>query len=140
MSFLIEPFEAAGAIEFGMHFSDVRKLMGPCEKSFKRNGFEKFPTDMYQKKGFFVCYDETGKVEAVEFFPPSNPCYDNVELLNNEYNFIINLINKKDGLIEISSNGFISYGLGIGAYCSSAEDDSSSFPESIIVFKKGYYD
>ena len=77
MSFLIESFKGAGAIEFGMTPNQVRGCLGGGFKSFKRTPAAAIPCDYYDSLGIFVYYKLPGEVEAIEFASPACPEFEN---------------------------------------------------------------
>ena len=78
-------------------------------------------------------------VNALEFYKP-NPFFDNVDLLKMKYVDLVSFFIRLDPRLEIDYNGFTSKKYGIGGSTTDDPEDSNSTTESIIIFKRGYYD
>lgn len=140
MNFVINPYTSAGPIEFGMTLLQVRQIVGrPC-KSFKRTSESVHPCDFFQDEGVFVYYQADGRVEAVEFARPAEPSFDGTDLLSIPFPQLMALLQGRDDSMEIDATECTSKAVGIGAYAPEAEESPEKPAESVIVFRKGYYD
>lgn len=86
-------------------------------------------------KDFFVCYDEDERCEAIEFFELADLIFSGKAVFTGTYDEIRELFDD----IEEDNTGFTEYKYGIGVYAPD-KDKTVCYPESVIVFKKGYYD
>ena len=129
--FVFIPLESIGGIRFSAKREDVRKEFGKYTE-FKKNKFSKNTTDDF---GFcHVFYDSDDLCEAVEFFNDVAIIYDESNISNSSYGDIKNFLSEKDSALEIDDDGIVSKNCGISVY---APDKTV---ESILVFRKGYYD
>jgi hypothetical protein len=140
MDFVIIPHKSFGNIPFGLHRNEIRELLKEPNIEFYRNQFSKTPTDFFENLGLFIAYDEDFLCEAIEIVKPANPILFTIELLNLPYASVEEQVAEWDDGLEIMYTGFTSYKFGIGAYAPNREDSPNEVSESVIVFKKGYYD
>lgn len=71
---------------------------------------------------------------------PANPTLFTIKLLNLSYELVEEQLAEWDDELEITTTGFTSYKFGIGAYAPGKDNVLNETIESVIVFKKGYYD
>lgn len=142
MHFDIKPYAGVGPIEFGMTSDEVESLLGKSIASFKRNKEDVFETEEFnvEENDLFIYYDDEKKVNAVEFALPAKIYFNGGSLYEKKFLQIKEIIKKQDKKTEDDIYSVTSYEFGIGVYCPDADEDKSAFPESVIVFKKGYYD
>jgi hypothetical protein len=137
MKFEIHSHEGAGPIRFGMTTAEVREVLGSEFKSSDRGGT---PYDRYLGHGCFVYYDESGKVEAIEFSDAGYVTLGGVDLLGLSFAEMLEFIRVRDPEVEVNIEGLESLNLGIGSYAPDGEDEPESPAETVIVFRRGYYD
>jgi hypothetical protein len=123
-----------------MRPSQVRQVIGRPYKSFKRTPQSAHPCDFFQDEGIFVYYEADGKAEAVEFAQPAEPIFEGTNLLSIPFSELAALIQLRDRATEVETTELTSKAIGIGAYAPEAEESPEKPAESVIVFKKGYYD
>lgn len=140
MDYTITPYESLGNISLGFHRKEIRKLLKEPYIEFYRNKFSKMPTDFFEGLGLLINYDENLSCEAIELVQPANPILFTVKLLNIPYKSAEDQIAEWDDELEIRSTGFTSYKFGVGAYSPNKGVSPCEAIESVIVFKKGYYD
>lgn len=140
MTFTIKPHVSAGPIVFGMTPEQVRQAVNQPHKSFKRTPSSAYPCDFFQTEGVFVYYQADGHAEAVEFAEPAEPMLEGTNLLSIPFSELAALLQRQDATIELEATELTSKGVGIGAYAPEAEESPEKPAESVIVFKKGYYD
>lgn len=140
MDYKITPHESLGNISLGLHKDEIRKLLKEPYLEFYRNHLSKTPTDFFETLGLFICYDENLICEAIEMVRPANPILFTVKLLTLPYESIEEQIAEWDDKLEKTYTGFTSYKFGVGAYAPNRDDSPNETIESVIVFKKGYYD
>lgn len=154
MKYIIESYRSVGDLELSDSKSKIRlkyPIFEEVDKDISEGSNE--TSDMYND--FFVYYDENEKIKAIEFFGEVKVLFDNQELLHVPYEIVRNFILEKDPNVILDSSGLTSIKLGLGIYCSDAyaiekgytkedyeEEGFESRPtaESVIVFRKGYYE
>lgn len=140
MNYEISPLEGIDGIRFGMNFQAVRSLMGVDFKSFMRTPSSVFPCDHFSEAGVFAYYDANGGLEAVELAEPAAPTFEGVNLLRMNFESVLAFLKSKDASVSRDVDGAISIALGVSVYAPQALKDSSANCESVMVFKRGYYD
>ncbi len=134
MSYIIYPYIGVNSIRFGMTKEEIHSELGNPETTFMRNSYDNTgETEEY--KDFFVCYDEDERCEAIEFFELADIILNGKAIFTGTYDEICGLFDD----IEEDNTGFTEYKYGIGVYAPD-KDETVCYPESVIVFKKGYYD
>ena len=139
MPFDIVSHQGVGEIKFGQSPSEVRGLLEPPFRSFKRTPASAYPCDYFESLALFVYYGENG-AEAIEFAAPAKVFFQHIDLLQLNFSDLTTQLRKEDAALTVEDDGCTSTKLGIGAYAPQAGKDPASKPESIIVFAKGYYD
>ena len=129
--FIIKNKNQVGDIKMGMSREDTRKCFGNY-KEFKKNKFSKNTSDKFNS--FTIFYDENDKLEAVEFYNDSKLIFNSVNLFEQSYDKLKNILSKEDNQLNIDGNYTTSYKLNISL--SSADNNI----ESILFFRDGYYD
>jgi hypothetical protein len=86
-----------------------------------------------------VLYDKNGYCEAFEIFDPGLPIFKNNVFLGKKHKESEEIFQSLgDTSLVVDESGLTSYQYGIGLYTSSVEENLEI--ESMIVFKKDYYD
>lgn len=140
MDFVITPYKSFGNIPFGLHRNEVRMYLRDSYREFYRSHSDKVPTDFFEILGLFIYYDEDLLCEAIEVIQPANPILFSLRLLNLSYQEVEEQILEWDKEVNITKTGFTSFKLGFGAYAPNKFDFPDEISESVIIFKKGYYD
>jgi hypothetical protein len=140
MNYKITPYESLGNIPFGLHRNEIRGLLKEPYIEFYRNQFSKTPTDFFETVGLFIAYDKDFLCEAIEMVLPANPVLFTLTLFNVSYESAEEQIAEWDDKLEKTNTGFTSYKFGVGAYAPNKDDSPNEMIESVIVFRKGYYD
>lgn len=128
----IKPYKSVGNINFGEERDSVRNKFGEF-KEFKKNKFSKNTTDDFSV--FHVFYDTENKVNAVEFFNPicKEILFNDINLFSKSYEELKNKFS--DNSCEEDDCGIIFKSYGFSLY----SPDKKTI-ESVLVFKKGYFD
>ncbi len=140
VDYAIRPHLGAGEIAFGMTPNQVRALLGDPFESFKRSPLAEFPCDHFESLGIFVYYQAPGIVEALEYHQPASPTLDGISLLATPVARLISLATEKDPGATVEDDSVTCLAQGWGAWLPDAEDHPDRPAESIIVFRRGYYD
>lgn len=135
--YIINRYEGFNNIRFGMLSQEIEERLNQKPRRFYKDKDDKFKTDAYND--FYIYYDAEGKFEAVEFNNNAILYFNEVKLFEKKYQEIELLFKNLDLEIEIDDVGFTSYKLGIGVYAP-FKYENNAIIESIIIFKKGYYD
>lgn len=128
---ILKPYVSVGTILFGEERDTVRKESSDSFREFKKTKFSQNTTDDFG--GYHVFYDGSDKVEAVEVFPGNSVLYRDKNLLRISYAEAVKLL--KDHNCREDEYGFIDSDAGISVY---APDHNQI--ESVLLFRKGYYD
>ena len=123
-----------------MTTTEVREALGTEYRIGTRGDEPQHPYDYFTKYGFFVYYDMSGKVEAVEFGSRGKPMLGGVNLLGLSFEDLFKQITALDSDVKFDGDGFISTKLGVGCYAPGGEEEPEEPAEGIIVFRRGYYD
>jgi hypothetical protein len=126
-------------IEFGLTREQLWSMLGTPTSQFMKTEFAEQLTDEYRNIGMHVDYDNSGKCQAFELFPPANPVYQNYKLLGKRFSEVEKIFRDMgDDSIRVDEAGLISFKYGISIYVSSVSEDEDV--EGVLVFKKGYYE
>ena len=140
MIFEISPYVGAGKISFGMSPLQVKEILDDTPSSFLKVTSDSTSSEHYERESLFIYYKEPLMVEAIEFYSPANIVFKYKRLLELSYTELKGFLLNLDPELEIEADSLTSYKLGIGAYTSNADEDTSLSVESIIVFEKDYYE
>lgn len=125
-------------INLGMTSNEIANLLGRVSNDVV-SALEYFDD-------FRIDYDDKCNASAFEFFNSSKlyigkECrinlFDNIDLFSIKFGKLNKAILEIDNSARCDGAGVISLKLGLGTYHEDSEDDIC---ESIIIFKKGYYD
>lgn len=135
----IIPFESVGELLFTDERQELRDKVGG-EYQPGVNDFEGFREyyDFFPLSDLLIYYDEADRVNAFEFFS-AGPEFKDIDLLAETYGKLIELFTHFDPELVIEDSGFDAPGLGIGVHTPDTEDEND-IPESVIIYKRGYYD
>jgi len=139
MNYVIDPLKGVDGIQFGMTPEHVRSRMKADFQSFKRSPQASFPCDYFPGSGTFFYYDASGLLEAVEFAAPARPTVSGVDLMNLTFEQAIKELTALDQRVETEPDGAIAYELGISIYAPLAKDNGNAPVESVVAFRRGYY-
>ncbi|MFN0290478.1 hypothetical protein [Pedobacter helvus] len=137
----IEPFLKVG----DLYFADSRTQIRSKLNESYTEGLNEFQGikdyyDHFLTSEVLVYYDEKDHISAFEFYkgPIS---FNGIDLLVEPYGNLVKLFAGLDTDLKIEETGFSSrkYGIGVEAVYAATEDQMAS-SDSVIVFKKGYYD
>jgi len=133
MKMEIEPFKGVGNLTFGMKRQKIREMLGPSYTTFRKSSFEEAnTTDAYSVPGLHLYYNERNELEFVEIFPPSEPIFMGVNLLQEDIENSLRKLREYDPDPETDGASYIFHKIGIALYV----DDEL---EAVSVFPKGYY-
>ncbi len=139
MIFNFEPYVGVNKIKFGDTRENIRKNIGLEYKEIIET--DQFARNMDVYNFCHIHYNSEDLCEAVEFYGSSILNLNGNEIRLEQYGKIVELFDALDKNIEpvFDNCGFTSYKFGIGVYTSSPEELDEPI-ESIIIFKRGYYD
>jgi hypothetical protein len=130
--FEITPYVGAGSIKFDNSRESVREILGGFTE-FKKSKLSKNTTDNF--KFCHVFYNKDNKVEAIEFFAETELLLAGKNLFSMSFNELLQFITTNSFSYKEDDTGAISNELGIAIYA-----PGKSIIETILVYKKGYYD
>ena len=138
MKYEICPYLSVGNINFEMKRGEVRKKFNNDYKEFRKSQASKSSTDDFGCCHVYYAQDET--VEAIEFFENVELIFNSNNLIGLPYNEAKEIFNSIDSDLHQDDYGFTSFKFGVGAYTPNAKTEPNEPIESVIVFRKGYYD
>ena len=143
MRYLIKPYEGFLIqdrnifVSLGTQKEEIHKQLGGA------------PGDILETLEYYddlrVDYNEKDEAVAFEFFsgpevfldPSVSPLLTEQSLFRISFSELNELLVKTDPQSKVSGAGVISLNYGLGTYLEDSEEDIC---ESVIIFKKGYYD
>ena len=132
LKFEINPYVGVDDVFFDMTREAVRKILGQY-KEFKKTPASKNTTDDFNFCHVF--YDLNNKAEAVEFFAGNGLIFKETDLFSMDYKGLLQFIKTHSTNYSEDDSGVIINDLGFAVY---APDKNTI--ETILVFRKGYYD
>jgi hypothetical protein len=130
----IVPYQGLGDLRLGMTRGEVRDLLGPGFRSFRKTPWSAADTDAYDGLGFHLYYDPQDRLEFIETFPPCRPRYRGVELFG---------ARPKALLRRLAAVGCDAVGDGESydfRECGFVLYVPDRTIESVAVYRRGYYD
>jgi hypothetical protein len=136
----IKPHIGIGDIEFGLHRKTIRQKLTTEFSSFKKAPSSVVLTDYFPSLGLFVAYNKNDLCEAVECASPAKPILSGISLMEMSMGELKLWFEQHDKAVDIEFEGLMSYAFGVGIWHPVGFDEPEETPESVIVFRKGYYD
>lgn len=133
MDMAILPYEGVGDLRFGQTVADVHTILGNPSRSLLIHTGDVHPSDAYGKQGIVVHYDQSGKVEAVEFSGPVQPTYHNKALVGLTVAEAESWMERVDEDAQIDPPDFTSPATGIAFYALAGKI------AAVMAFRRGYY-
>lgn len=141
MKFKIVPYNSVGNFHFNVERNVNRKLFLEHEDLLychaRTDG--KSPDDSYDKLGVTLIYNKYNKFTAIEIQSPTNPVFQEKELLRMTWNELLLWFHKLDEDLVISEKDFISYKLGISVFAPDYKKNPDVLPKTITVFAKDFF-
>lgn len=134
----IRPYVGVQEIDFDMKREVIRKKFNHEFTEFKKTHFSQNTTDAFEF--CHIYYDNENLCEAIELFEPATVMFDNFVMTEQPYEKVKDFFDAIDDSLDFNDAGFTSYKYGIGVFAPNASDEPEEPIESIIVFRKGYYD
>ncbi|RZJ98114.1 MAG: hypothetical protein EOO76_17450 [Novosphingobium sp.] len=144
MIFEISPLLGINDIKFGMSMGEVRGRLSAEFHTFNRNlgvgdKGDFLPTDSYQDLGFFCHFTAAGFLEAMDFFPPSRPVLEGVEVIGMTVEQGTLFLKRLDPAVVIDSDGVTSDRLSLGFREDMEADEDDPRVGSFFAGRLGYY-
>lgn len=141
MDYEIKPYQGVGLILFGMPRMEVRRLIGGRHKTISKGSKFGNLSDSFVDVSAFVYYDGRDLCRAVEFWHPmGNPVFLQVHLLESRLSDVLELFQKNDPEVNLNCDGLTSFKFGIGIWHESGFEEPEEKPQSVIAFRRGYYE
>jgi hypothetical protein len=128
----ISPFTSIGQLAFGDFRKDVRGKLNEKFSTFLKGTGEN-ETDSFDEIGLHLYYDDEGKLEFVEAFPPAKISFQGVCFLGRDIEAVIP---------DMKALGFSSAEADVGVDFPDAGialTSPSGLVEGVAVHRKGYY-
>ncbi|MCC7000380.1 MAG: hypothetical protein IT370_37630 [Deltaproteobacteria bacterium] len=136
----IRSYDGAGALRLGMSRASIRAALGVEPETFMKTTAAALPTDDFQGLGVHVEYEGADVCASIEMMPPAEPTFRGVALIGRPYREVRDQILALDPGLSEDGAGFTSDALGFGVYAPSARKEPDEPVESVIVFRRNYYD
>jgi hypothetical protein len=138
----IIPFKSVGNLNFNDNRHEIRRKLdiqfvaGAHEFNGRKELF-----DYFEDIDFKVIYDEHSNVDAFEFYIyAQSPIFNGTGLLTERFDDLVRMFSQFDPELESDVGEFTSYKYGIGAHIDFSKEREIARADSIIIFRKGYYD
>ncbi len=128
-----------GPLILGDNIENISRILGPPNRVLEHR-FSSGKSFYYQKSCIMVDVDSENNAEAFELSAPYNPKLENYPFISKPFSEARVWLESHDSDMEFDGASLISRKLGIGIFASSAEKAPEEPVESIIVFRKNYYD
>ncbi len=140
MKLNIEPYICVGPIKFDLLREKIHAIIKSPFIQFEKTTLSRSLTDSYDELGLHVFYDESDRCEAVEIFTISDLLYRNAPIFDKSHNENLKYLDKIDSSTEKDDVSIISYSLGLSIFSETGIYNPDSKINSVLVFRKGYYD
>ena len=128
------PYSGIGDVRFGMTRREIRSLLGPPNRTFRRTP-ECTETDYYAARGFFVEFN-TDVCEALEFTGPDNLYWKGVNLFALPFFEMRDFYDRLSLRLDEEGTKSVTYhDLGF----SLSRSDDNGAVESVLIFSKTYW-
>jgi len=139
MDYRIDPLVGVGPIRFSMSREAVREHMKSRLQSFQRSPVDAILCDFFPDEGAFFYYDSRDYLEAIEFAAPATPTLFGVDIFGLTFRTAVSWLSEFDTHIEVEPDSVIAFELGVSVYAPLAKDDEDVRVESVLIFRRGYY-
>jgi hypothetical protein len=139
---VVVPFKSVGNLSFDDSRQEIRrKLKEDFVAGAHEFGGIKELYDYFEKYDLKVIYDEHSNIAAFEFYKYAiGPIFNGVNLLTEPFVKLVNMFSELDPELENEFGEFTSNKYGIGAQIDYSKEPEIACADSVIIFRKGYYD
>lgn len=131
------PYKSVGTAEFGMARDSVRKIFGNYSE-FRKSELSKNTTDDF---GFIQAYyDDDDMLEAIECFGENQIILNNEDIMIMNANHLMSFLKNQSIEYLTDEIGIQSDSIGLSAYIPECSNKKDAKVESLLFFRKGYYD
>lgn len=131
------PYKSIGTAEFGMVRDSIREIFGDYSE-FRKNELSKNTTDDF---GFIhAYYDNDNMLEAIECFGEAKITLHNEDIMKMNANQLETFLDKESIDYFKDEIGIQSDSIGLSAYIPEYLNKKEAKVESLLFFRKGYYD
>jgi hypothetical protein len=138
--FAIRSFEEVGPLRFGMSRSEVRRRLEEQPEEFRKTSDSPMTSDSFPMQEVIAYYDTEDRLEALEFYGAVVPIWNDILLLGRPVKATFADVKPHSSKMEIDADSVTFHDLGFGFYLLDWRENQSELPESVIVFKKLYYE
>ena len=140
MKMKLRPRKGVGLIDFNMPVAQVRALFSELPNTTRPNKYRAHPLDLFQSANVLVHYDVNGIVEALEFTNEARLTFMCVNLNKLTANKMRKFLQRLGKPFEEQGDSIISYKYGFNVYYPYKDSEPENKPETILVFRDGYWD
>lgn len=140
MKMALHPRKGADRISFGMKRAAVRKLFQEIPTTTIPSKYRPNPLDIFETFEVQVNYNSSDEVVALEFTNDANLIFKCRNLNKMTAVKMRKFLEKQRVEFEETEDSIISYGLGLSAYYPYKDSEPDNIPQTILVFKDGYWD
>ena len=144
MQFDFQPYEGAGALRFGMTPEKVKKVLGDPDERLVRNKYSEMLGTfeyLYNAIGLHIHFNWNDSLDSISFMAPASLTFREKDLMSVPFYELRDWIRDIDPAAEdVEDPDIQSNLLGITTYSPNAEDDPSEPAESIMIFKREYFE
>lgn len=138
--FELQPLKSIGPILFEGTQDDVINAIGKPDNTFKRNKFSSWPLDQFESLSCFINYDKNGQIEAVEFYEGAEVIYFGKNLMMLNFSEAKDFLSKRQFAFKEHDDSLLCNELGLSFYYPSLDTEPKNLPETLLVFKQGYWE
>jgi hypothetical protein len=139
---IVIPFKSVGNLFFSDSRQEIRRKINERFDS----GAHEFGSltelyDYFEEVDITVIYDKLGNVDAFTFHVyAQSPILNGVSLLTERFVDLVKMFSELDPELESDVGEFTSNKYGVGAHTDYSKEREIACADSVVIFKKGYYD
>ena len=129
----IGPFSSMGVLSFGDTRQIARSKLASVFSTFRKDTGEN-ETDSFDGLGIHLYYDNEGKLEFIEAFPPADVSFRGIRFLGRDIGSVVT---------DMEAIGFVATNADIGVDFGDAGialTSPTGMVEGVAAHRKGYYD
>jgi hypothetical protein len=138
--FTVRSFESAGPLVLGMTRYEVRRALKSDFRPVRKVQTDTTLSDQFLDPLSVAFYDTDDRLEAVEVSDDVVLDWNGILLIGRSAKAIYDDVKPHSGRAEIDDDGVIFHDLGFGFYAPGWRQDATEMNQSVIVFKKRYYE
>lgn len=140
MEFRISPYKSVGPIELHMSLSEVESALQQKAMIIRQWDGTKLGRAAFPDLGIRLELQADEKCISIELFKPARPVLYDRSLLREPGNQLLEWLKSEDSEFRTDDVGLNFLTLGVGIYVPDFREEPEKFPESVLVFERGYWD